>query len=125
MSSDLYSDNAINFKGAKREITELYQFLQNQKNSDEIYNNHARIQCYEHTAESTFVLAASSANETTLLGSLEPKSPTVRRKWHKGTTKEIQVGTIVTIRDENLPPMQWSLDRIIALTLALIKLYAW
>ena len=40
---------------------------------------------------------------------------TVRKKWHKGATKNIQVGKIVTIRDDNIPPMRWSLGRIVAI----------
>ena len=38
---------------------------------------------------------------------------TVRKRWHKGYTHNIYVGTIVTIRDDNLPPMRWSLGRVI------------
>ena len=33
---------------------------------------------------------------------------TVRKRWHN-----IQIGIIVTIRDDNLPPMGWRLDRVI------------
>ena len=39
---------------------------------------------------------------------------TVRKKWHKGSDNDIQIGKLVTIREENISPMQWSLGRIIA-----------
>ncbi|XP_025833693.1 uncharacterized protein LOC112905445 [Agrilus planipennis] len=39
----------------------------------------------------------------------------IRSKWHKGTSEEIKIGTIVLIKEENLPPRQWSLGRIIEL----------
>ncbi|XP_033221034.1 uncharacterized protein LOC117175436 [Belonocnema kinseyi] len=39
---------------------------------------------------------------------------TVRKKWHKGATTDIKIGNIVTIRDDNQPPMRWMLGRVIA-----------
>ena len=39
ISSDLYSDNATYFKGTKRELAELYQFLNYQENINEISRN--------------------------------------------------------------------------------------
>ncbi|XP_033214033.1 uncharacterized protein LOC117171090 [Belonocnema kinseyi] len=39
---------------------------------------------------------------------------TVRKKWHKGATTDIQIGKLVTMRDDNLPPMRWTLGRVIA-----------
>ena len=39
----------------------------------------------------------------------------MRKKWHKGSTKNIQVGKLITIRDDNLHPMRWSLGRIVAI----------
>ncbi|XP_033218277.1 uncharacterized protein LOC117173746 [Belonocnema kinseyi] len=41
---------------------------------------------------------------------------TVRKKWHKGSTTDIQIGTILTIRDDNQPPMRWKLGRVIKTT---------
>ncbi|XP_076649206.1 uncharacterized protein LOC143356978 [Halictus rubicundus] len=38
-----------------------------------------------------------------------------RSKWHDGDGKGIAVGQLVTIREENLPPMHWRLGRIIAI----------
>ena len=39
---------------------------------------------------------------------------TVRKKWHQGPTDDIKIGQMVTIRDDKLPPMQWSLGRVTA-----------
>lgn len=39
---------------------------------------------------------------------------TVRKKWHKGSTSEMKIGKLVTIRDDNLPPMRWTIGRIVA-----------
>lgn len=40
----------------------------------------------------------------------------MREKWHKGFTNNIKIGSIVTIRDDNLPPMRWNLGRVVAAT---------
>ncbi|XP_076394339.1 uncharacterized protein LOC143265527 [Megachile rotundata] len=37
-----------------------------------------------------------------------------RSKWHHGDGKEIKLGQLVTIREDNIPPMHWRLGRIIA-----------
>ncbi|XP_051169750.1 uncharacterized protein LOC127287070 [Leptopilina boulardi] len=37
----------------------------------------------------------------------------VRSKWHTGSPNIIKEGTIVILRDDNLPPLRWSLGRII------------
>ncbi|XP_046145484.1 uncharacterized protein LOC123988783 [Osmia bicornis bicornis] len=37
-----------------------------------------------------------------------------RKKWHLGNGTEITVGKMVTIKEDNLPPMHWSIGRIIA-----------
>ncbi|CAK9830531.1 hypothetical protein ANTRET_LOCUS7686 [Anthophora retusa] len=38
-----------------------------------------------------------------------------RSKWHTGDGTKIKEGTLVTIRDENCPPLQWQLGRVVAL----------
>lgn len=37
-----------------------------------------------------------------------------RSKWHLGNANNIKEGTLVTIQDDNTPPMHWKLGRIIA-----------
>ncbi|XP_076396216.1 uncharacterized protein LOC105664283 [Megachile rotundata] len=37
-----------------------------------------------------------------------------RSKWHQGNGAEITVGKLVTIKEDNFPPMHWSIGRIIA-----------
>ena len=37
-----------------------------------------------------------------------------RSKWHSGDGTQIKIGTLVTIKEDDLPPMQWSLGRVIA-----------
>lgn len=37
-----------------------------------------------------------------------------RNKWSSSQGPGIQIGTVVLIRDDNLPLLQWSLDRVIA-----------
>lgn len=36
-----------------------------------------------------------------------------RTKWHANDANQIKVGTIVIVQEDNLPPMQWNLGRII------------
>ena len=36
-----------------------------------------------------------------------------RSKWHPGTHENIKIGTLVTVKEDNLPPMRWKLGRII------------
>ncbi|XP_017796388.1 PREDICTED: uncharacterized protein LOC108577709 [Habropoda laboriosa] len=38
-----------------------------------------------------------------------------RSKWHTGDGTNIKEGTLVTIRDDNCPPLQWQLGRVVAL----------
>ena len=205
-SSDLYSDNATNFQGAQREISEICKFLKSQENNDKIsrvladeninwhfipprsphfgglweaavkaFKHHIvrvigeRILTYEEFTTVTIEIEgilnsrpltplSSDPNDLTvltpghfLIGDSITNMPeqnllnvpsgrlsswqqvqqikqhfwnrwykeylhelTVRKKWHKGYTHNMQVGTIVTIRDDNLPPMRWSLGRVIA-----------
>ncbi|XP_076624584.1 uncharacterized protein LOC143343501 [Colletes latitarsis] len=40
---------------------------------------------------------------------------TVRKKWHTGNTKNIQIGDLVILREDNTSPMQWPLGRIVDL----------
>lgn len=35
-----------------------------------------------------------------------------RNKWHVGKGSEMKVVTMVTIKEENMPPKRWSLGRI-------------
>ncbi|XP_043504903.1 uncharacterized protein LOC122525925 [Polistes fuscatus] len=37
---------------------------------------------------------------------------TVRKKWHRGTADKISPGTLVILREDNSPPLKWSLGRI-------------
>ncbi|XP_051165958.1 uncharacterized protein LOC127284527 [Leptopilina boulardi] len=39
----------------------------------------------------------------------------VRSKWHTGSADIIKLGTLVVLRDDNLPPLRWSLGRVIEL----------
>ena len=205
-SCDLYSDNATNFQGAQREISENFKFLNSQENSDKIsrvltneninwyfisprsprfgglweatvkaFKHHIarvigeRILTYEEFTTVTIEIEgilnsrplkplSSDSNDLTVLtpdhfmiGDSITNIPehnllnvpsgrlsswqqvqqikkhfwnrwykeylhelTVRKKWHKGYTHNMEVGTIVTIRDDYLPPMRWSLGRVIA-----------
>ncbi|XP_051153762.1 uncharacterized protein LOC127277018, partial [Leptopilina boulardi] len=36
----------------------------------------------------------------------------VRSKWHSGSPEVIKEGTLVILRDDNLPPLRWSLGRV-------------
>ena len=36
-----------------------------------------------------------------------------RGKWHTGLVENINPGTLVLIKDENQPPLKWSLGRIV------------
>ncbi|XP_043480299.1 uncharacterized protein LOC122509997 [Leptopilina heterotoma] len=36
----------------------------------------------------------------------------VRSKWHTGSPEVIREGTLVVLRDDNLPPLRWSLGRV-------------
>ena len=38
-----------------------------------------------------------------------------RCKWHTGVANNIKIGTLVTIKENNLPPMMWILGRIVDL----------
>ncbi|XP_034179509.2 uncharacterized protein LOC117603975 [Osmia lignaria lignaria] len=38
----------------------------------------------------------------------------LRSKWHKGDPEQIKIDTLVTIKEDNIPPMHWSMGRIIA-----------
>lgn len=207
LSSDLYSDNATNFKGANREILEIYEFLTNAENMHEIASNlanHGRVNWHfippraphfgglwesavksfknhfarvigeriltyeEFTTFATevegilnsrpltpissdpndlvaltpghFLIGDSITNvpehnlmdiQSNRLSSWEQVQQikqnfwsrwnkeylnelTIRRGWHKNTTTEMKIGTLVTIRDNNLPPMRWILGRITA-----------
>ena len=40
---------------------------------------------------------------------------TVRKKWHTGSTRNIKIGTLVTVKEDNTPPLRWALGRIIAI----------
>lgn len=206
LSSDLYSDNATNFRGTKREIDEIYKFLNDKKNINEItgelanqgrINWHfipprsphfgglweAAVKSFKHhfkrvigetlltyeqfTTFATEVEGILNSRPLTTISSdpndfiaLTPghfligdsltnvpehnlldlqinklsswqqiqqmkqhfwtrwnkeylNELTVRKGWHKGSTTEIKIGTLVTIRDDSLPPMRWSLGRII------------
>ncbi|CAK9806969.1 hypothetical protein ANTQUA_LOCUS5085 [Anthophora quadrimaculata] len=37
----------------------------------------------------------------------------IRSKWRKGSTVHLQPGTLVLLKEENLPPMRWSIGRIV------------
>lgn len=37
----------------------------------------------------------------------------MRTKWHTGSNKIIKEGTLIVVRDNNLPPLKWSLGRIL------------
>lgn len=37
----------------------------------------------------------------------------VRSKWFKGESEKLKVGKLVVLREENLPPLRWSLGRIV------------
>ncbi|CAK9822943.1 hypothetical protein ANTRET_LOCUS1374 [Anthophora retusa] len=37
-----------------------------------------------------------------------------RSKWHQGDGTQVKIGQLVTIKEDNLPPMQWSMGRIVA-----------
>ncbi|CAK9812696.1 hypothetical protein ANTPLA_LOCUS7497 [Anthophora plagiata] len=37
-----------------------------------------------------------------------------RSKWHQGNGVQIKIGQLVMIKEDNLPPMQWSMGRIVA-----------
>lgn len=37
----------------------------------------------------------------------------VKSKWHTGSSELIKIGTLVVIRDDNLPPLRWSLGRVV------------
>ncbi|XP_033212395.1 uncharacterized protein LOC117169990 [Belonocnema kinseyi] len=37
----------------------------------------------------------------------------VRSKWHTGSADLIRIGSLVVLKDENLPPLRWKLGRII------------
>lgn len=37
----------------------------------------------------------------------------VRSKWHTGSMNVIKLGTLVVLREDNLPPLRWSLGRVI------------
>ncbi|XP_076763724.1 uncharacterized protein LOC143431095 [Xylocopa sonorina] len=39
---------------------------------------------------------------------------TVRSKWQSNPCDNIQLGTLVVIKEDNLPPLQWKLGRIVA-----------
>ena len=36
-----------------------------------------------------------------------------RSKWHHGNTNQIKVGTLITLKEDKIPPMRWKLGRII------------
>ncbi|XP_043263007.1 uncharacterized protein LOC122403517 [Colletes gigas] len=36
-----------------------------------------------------------------------------KSKWHQGDGKQIEIGQLVMIKEDNLPPMQWSMGRIV------------
>ena len=38
----------------------------------------------------------------------------VKKKWHSGATRNIEIGNLVTLQEDHVPPMQWILGRIIA-----------
>ncbi|CAK9805171.1 hypothetical protein ANTPLA_LOCUS4356 [Anthophora plagiata] len=38
----------------------------------------------------------------------------VRKKWHSGAPQQLHIGTMVVVQEDNLPPMQWPLGRIVA-----------
>ncbi|XP_051170292.1 uncharacterized protein LOC127287411 [Leptopilina boulardi] len=37
----------------------------------------------------------------------------IKNKWYNGQSEDIKVGRLVTVRDDNLPPLRWVLGRII------------
>lgn len=37
----------------------------------------------------------------------------VRSKWHTGAPELIREGSLVVLKDDNLPPLRWSLGRVI------------
>ncbi|XP_076660082.1 uncharacterized protein LOC143363371 [Halictus rubicundus] len=37
---------------------------------------------------------------------------TTRKKWHTRKPEQIEIGSIVTVRDDNLPAMRWTLARV-------------
>lgn len=37
----------------------------------------------------------------------------VRSKWHNSKTENIQIGTMVTLQEDNLPPLRWIMGRIV------------
>lgn len=207
-SSDLYSDNGTNFKGANREIQELYSFLNDQKTINELSEQlaaysettwhfipprsphfgglwEAGVKSFKHhftrvigekilTYEELTIFAtevegilnsrpltsiSSDPNDLIaltpahfLIGDSITNMPehnllnlpsnrlsswqqmqqmkqhfwvrwnkeylhelTMRKKWHKGINKNLEIGQLVTVRDENAPPMRWTLGRVIAI----------
>lgn len=40
---------------------------------------------------------------------------TLRKMWHRGETNDIEIGTLVILRDDNAPSIQWSLGRVVGL----------
>ncbi|XP_043259316.1 uncharacterized protein LOC122401314 [Colletes gigas] len=36
-----------------------------------------------------------------------------KSKWHQGDGRQIEIGQLVMIKEDNLPPMQWSMGRIV------------
>ncbi|EZA53595.1 hypothetical protein X777_06951 [Ooceraea biroi] len=79
----LYSDNATNFVGAARESTELYSFLKEKKE----------------------VIQAELRKNTLL--ELQR-----RHKW-MSREENLKPGTLVLLKENNLPPLQWAIGRIV------------
>jgi len=39
----------------------------------------------------------------------------VRAKWHKPANADIRIGTMVLIKETNVPPLQWNMGRFTTL----------
>ncbi|XP_011170246.2 uncharacterized protein LOC105203174 [Solenopsis invicta] len=117
LCSQIYSDNATNFVGAARELREVYEFLT--KNVDEISNELAKIEAVLNSKPLTLLSSDPSdmlALTPThfLIGSslLEPVQHNfARSKWFTGQ-ENIEPGTMVLVKDNNLPPLKWILGRV-------------